>query len=97
MPDMIRPKIPDLYQGYLKPMLPQSPCRRELHLAGTQQSSANCDRHSDGTGSNTRASGTTNPCFPSRIASTMSGVSNVKRSTRVIHDIAGGSDLFGEI
>ncbi len=40
--------------------------------------------HSTGNGSITRTSVTNGPCFPSRIASTMSGASSVRRRTRVM-------------
>ena len=46
--------------------------------------SATCLVHSIGNGSSTRANVTSGPCFPSRIASTISGASSVRRRTRVM-------------
>jgi hypothetical protein len=45
-----------------------------------------CSIHSTGNASNTRASVTSGSCFPSRIASTMSGASSVRRRTRVMYE-----------
>ena len=59
------------------------PFRPAKRLAGWF-SKDSCRPHSNGKGSSTRARVTSCPCFPSRIASTMSGPSSVRRRTRVM-------------
>lgn len=55
-----------------------------LHLMRLLQREGDCPSHSIGNGSKTRASVISGPCFPSRIASTISGASSVSRRTRVM-------------